>query len=325
VKILVADNLYARYVPDLKQAVGGDATWVVLSPTDARAVSREIEDSGVFVGSKLSAELIHSAKALKLVICCAAGTNGIAIEALPDHVPVTNTYHHEQSIAEYVLMAMVALSRGLLQADRALREGSWKSVFFDSTRAPHRILAGQTVGIVGLGRTGSEVARLARALGMRVIAVKRNPAETAPDIVDECRGTDELPWLLSHARFVAICAPLTKETRGRIGKDEFRLMKSDAFLINVGRGEIVDEEALYTALSERTIAGAAIDVWYRYPKEVGDRSEPSTLPFKNLDNIIMTPHHSGQAEENFRARADDIGYNVKAFMEGRALRNLVPR
>lgn len=323
-KILIADTLYARYLPDLKQQVGRDATWTTVSPNDTDELTREIADTDIFVGSKLTAAAIEAAKALKLVICSSSGTNAIAIDALPAHVPVTNTYHHEQSISEYVLMSMIALSRDLLGADRALRQGRWKSVFYDSTRSPHRILAGQTVGLVGLGGIGTEVARLARAFGMRVIAIRRNVGlGPASDLVDEMRGSAELPWLLSNARFVVICAPLNPETAAMFGKEQFRLMKPDSFLINVGRAEIVDEEALYEALATQAIAGAAIDVWYNYPKEMDGQSEPSRFPFKDLDNIIMTPHHSGQAEENFRARAADIAFNVDAFLSGGQLRNLV--
>lgn len=325
-KILVCDSLYVRYVPSLEQKVPHAATWVTVAPSDEAALAREIVDADIFVGSKLSAGMIGRAKALQLVVCSAAGTNGIAIDALHTNVPVTNTYHHERSIAEYVLMAMVALSRGLMEADGALRHGTWRSVFYDSRRSPHRTLVGQTIGIIGLGRTGIETARLARALGMVVIALRRSPnTMIEAGMVDEVRGPAELPWLLANSRFVAICAPLSAETRGMIGERQIGLMRPDSFLISVGRAEIVDEEALYLALLNRTIAGAAIDVWYQYPKQMDERTEPSKFPFKDLDNLIMTPHHSGQAEENFNARADDFAFNIDAFIAGRPLRNLVPR
>jgi phosphoglycerate dehydrogenase-like enzyme len=323
VKILIADTLYARYLPDIRQKVGGDAIWAVASPDDPQEVAREIADADIFVGSKLSAALAESTKALKLVVCSASGTNGIAIDALPHQVTVTNTYHHEQSIAEYVLMSTVALSRGLLEADRALRQGRWRSVFYDSTRRPHHVLSGQTIGLIGLGHMGQAVSRLAKAFGMRVIAIRRNADVEDLATVDEVRGSHELPWLLQNARFVVICAPLTKETRNLIGAEEFGLMGSESFLINVGRAEIVDEEALYQALSTNAIGGAALDVWYDYPAEMDGTRHPSKFPFRNLDNVIMTPHHSGQAEENFRARAEDIAYNIGAFIAEKPLRNVV--
>lgn len=325
-KILMADMLYARSLPEIRENVSREARWVSVSPHALQEIEREISDADIFVGSKLPKSLIDAAKVLKLVICSASGTNGIAIDALPGHVLVTNTFHHEQSIAEHVMMSMIALSRGLLDADRALRDGRWKSVFYDSSRQPHRILAGQTVGLVGLGHMGTAIAGLARAFGMRVIAIRRTAtSHMSSDVVDELRGAKELPWLLQNARFVVLCAPLTIETMGLVGQEQLHLMKADSFLINVARAEIVDEQALYEALRTKVIAGAALDVWYNYPKKMDDLSEPSRLPFKDLDNVIMTPHHSGQAQENFHARAKDVAYNVNAFLSGHSLINIVHR
>ncbi|KAA0693365.1 hydroxyacid dehydrogenase [Neorhizobium sp. P12A] len=325
-KILFADTLYAQYMPEIRKAVAEDAEWCVASPSDPLALEQEIADADIFVGSKLPASLVAGAKALKLVVCSASGTNGIAIDALPEHVAVTNTYHHEQSISEYVMMSVVALSRGLLQADSALRQGRWRSVFYDSSRRPHHVLAGQTIGLIGLGHMGTAVAKLAKAFGMRVIATRRNAAAgEVSEAVDEVRGSDQLAWLLQEARFVVVCAPLTSETRDLLGPAQLRLIGPDGFLINVGRAEIVNEEALFQSLLTRVIAGAAVDVWYNYPDKVDGVREPSSFPFRELDNIIMTPHHSGQAEENFRARAGDIAYNIGAFLSGKSLRNTVSR
>jgi phosphoglycerate dehydrogenase-like enzyme len=246
------------------------------------------------------------------------------MEALPPGVIVANTYHHERAIAEHALMSMVALSRRLLAADDHLRQGLWDSVFFNPATPMNQTLRGRTVGLVGYGHIGREIARLCRCFDMRVGAVRHSPesSRATQDELEFVGGPATLPELLRWSDFVVVAAPITAETRGMIGREELALMKPTAYLINVGRGAIVDEAALYGALAEQRLAGAALDVWYKYPAG-GQPALPASLPFHQLDNVILTPHNSGLADETFRGRAKDVAENVDRLALGRALVNVV--
>ena len=201
-----------------------------------------------------------------------AGYDGIDPAAVPPGCRVCNVHEHETAIGEWTLMAMLALSRRLLSYDRELRRGAWgTAVFFDGE--PELDVAGRRLGLVGFGHIGRHVARLARAIGMTVAAVTRSPAAHAP-AADELGlewlgGLNDLGRLLDGSDFVVICVPHTPDTVGLIGRAELDAIGPHGYLLNVGRGPVVQEDALFDALTERRIAGAALDVWYPVPRACG--------------------------------------------------------
>ena len=161
-----------------------------------------------------------------------------------------------------------------------------------------------------------ELVKGCKALGMHVIATKGrpDPVLAAEDSLDWLGGADQLGELLARADYVAVCAPLTDATRGLIGAAQFAQMKPDAYLINIARGPVVDEQALYEALRDRRIAGAAIDVWYNYPPN--GQGRPGNFPFEELDNLVMTPHVAGWTEGMLAARAALIAENIDRAARG---------
>jgi len=178
-------------------------------------------------------------------------------------------------------------------------------------------LAGKTLGILGYGRIGQAVARRALAFDMEVLGIRRDAARPDPHRLAFLRGPAALDEVLARADYVAITLALTPDTRGLIGARELARMKATAVLINVARGEVVDEDALYDALHRGTIAGAALDVWYRYP--TGDvPTEPGHRPFHALPNVLMTPHVSGWTEGMMDARAGVIAENIHRAARGEA-------
>jgi phosphoglycerate dehydrogenase-like enzyme len=221
-------------------------------------------------------------------------------------------------------MAMLALSRRLFQADARLRLGVWDNAYNQPRARLHRTLRGQLTGIVGFGHIGREVARLCRCFDMRVAGVTRrpDPGVAAEFGLERLGGPSDLPDLLRQSDFVIIAAPLTGDTLGLIGAEELALMLPTAYLVNVARGPLVDEAALFEALRQRQIAGAALDVWYNYPKD-DQPLLPANYPFHELDNVILTPHHSGVAEETFDGRARDAAENIDRLARGEPLINVV--
>src|SRR5262249_22674021 len=152
-----------------------------------------------------------------------------------------------------------------------------------------------TVGIIGLGRVGYEVARRAAAFGCRVLAANRS-ARGPGNGVERVFPLSELDQMLPECDYVALCTALGPETERLIDARRLALMKSSAFLINIARGAILDEDAIYAALRDRRIGGAALDVWWRYPDATEAERRPSRHPFHELPNVMMTPHCSGWTE-----------------------------
>lgn len=210
------------------------------------------------------------------------------------------------AIAEYVMGTIVMLTKGLHTAARAQQEHRWD---FRMTGE----VAGKTVGIVGLGEIGRETAKRARAFGMRVLASRRTVAAGAidPDC-DEIVPYSHLARLLSESDFLVLALPLTGETRHLIGAAEMAKMKRTASIINIARGEIIDQAALVKALTEGVIASAALDVFDPEPL-------PAESPFWDMPNVIVTPHISG-AVEGYGHKATDLFIaNLKRYLAGEAL------
>jgi len=281
----------------------------------------------------LTAEMGRAATRLRLVQVPGAGLDRIDRGALPRGAKLANAYGHETGIAEYVIGAILALTREFGRLDQALRLGDWQSQWAVNAAPPPvwPELTGKTLGILGYGRIGRCVARRARAFEMAVCAIRRDVAQSAREDLALLGGPDLLDEVLRRSDFVVITTP---ETIGRIGRRELALMKPSAFLINVARAEIVDEEALYDALSQRAIAGAALDVWYRYPHAptlpspacgggLGRGTMPATRPFHELSNVLMTPHIAGWTEGTLEARAKLIAENIRRVACHEAPLNLV--
>jgi phosphoglycerate dehydrogenase-like enzyme len=228
----------------------------------------------------------------------------------------------ERAIAEWALMCMLVLSRRLLVYDRALREGRWHR-YGDDALALERLLRGRVLGIVGLGHIGRETAALGRAVGMDVVAATRSPGAGRGEGLRWVGALDELPRLLAESDFVVLAVPATPETVGLIGADELRALGPDGYLLNPARGEVVDEEALFRALRDGTIAGAAIDTWYRYPRAPGEVVQPSRFPFGELENVVMTPHSSGRSEETRAGRWAWLEAQLRRLERGEPLENVL--
>ena len=222
------------------------------------------------------------------------------------------------AIAEYVMAAASYFSSGLGEALRQKHAGEF-------TREGYELatVAGSTIGIVGLGGIGGEVARLARGAGMRVVATRRSALSPAADVdgVDLLLPPDRLAELAAQSDVVVLCAQLTAQTRGLVDADVLAAMRPGAILVNVARGELVDEEALVGALREGRIRGAVLDV---YEGELDGR--PPRRELVELPQVVLTPHISGAGERSGRERAKALfAENLRRFLDGRPLINVVDR
>jgi phosphoglycerate dehydrogenase-like enzyme len=296
----------------------------VIRADEVEIVSR-LPEVDILVTMAFTPEMGVAGRRLKLVQVPGAGLDRIDRSALPTGTWLANVYGHEIGIAEYVIGAMLALTRGFARLDARLRQGHWESQWAVSTSppAPWPELAGKTLGILGYGRIGQCVARRAQAFDMAVWATRRDIKRSDMHGLAFLGGPNALDEVLRRADYLAITLSLTEATRGLLSEREFRLMKPSAVLVNVARAEIIDEAALYRALAQRTIAGAALDVWYQYPKGPSP-TFPAHHAFQELSNVLMTPHVSGWTEGMLEARAKLIAENIHRAAQGEPPVNLIP-
>jgi len=259
---------------------------------------------------------------LKLLQVPGAGYDAIDLAALPKGCAVCNVHEHETGMAEYVLLGMLEWVIGMAAMDRRLRQRDWTGSAVKGGNF-HGELAGKTLGIVGFGHIGREVARRARAFGMTVGAITRTPRPS--ELADWVAPMTALETRLPECDFLVIACPLNAETRGLIDRRRLGLMKRSAVLINVARGDIVAEDALYEALRDRVISGAVIDTWYVYPRAGEPDPYPSRRPFHELPNVIMTPHASGWTDKLLDRRWRVMAENLDRLANGQELRNVVHR
>ena len=259
---------------------------------------------------------------VRLVQSVATGIELIDLVALPHGVVICNAFGHETAIAEYVLMAMLVWSHRFREIESEFRaRSSWRSSWVQSG-VPHGEIFGSTVGIIGLGRVGREVARRAAAFGCRVIAANRSERRRESGI-ERVYPLTELDQMLPACDFVVLCTALAPETEGLIDRHRLALMKRSAFLINIARGSVVDEDAIYAALRDGGIGGAALDVWWQYPHATEPERRPSRHPFHELPNILMTPHCSGWTGGMVARRWSEVADNINRFVRGEPLKNVV--
>lgn len=260
---------------------------------------------------------------LRLLQLPGAGTDGIDFATVPPTATVCNAFEHEIGIAEYVLAAILEWQIGVQRMHAQFRAGRWWGSYLAGPL--HADLHGRTIGIIGYGRIGREVAKRAHAFGVRVIAASRSAP--APDPwCDEYVPMDRLDSLLAAADFVLTALPLNDASRNLIDQAAFAAMKPSAVIINVGRGATIHEQALFEACRDRRIGGAIIDTWYRYPAQGSatiPESMPSSFPFHELDNVVMTPHGSAWSEALAGRRCRVMAQNLDRLFRGEPLTNVV--
>lgn len=257
---------------------------------------------------------------LRLVQVQAAGYDGIDFACVPAGASVCNAFGHTNAIAEYVVMTLLMWTHRWKAVEESFRAGSWE--YSGAMVGPLRDeLAGKTVGILGYGQMGAAIAARARAMDTRVLACSRRPKPDAA--VEQFYPLDRLDDFLERCDFVVACIAHVPETTGLVDAARLARMKRDAVLVNVARGPVVVEEALYQALTGGTIAGAVIDVWWRYPDAAEPRRRGSRFPFHELPNVLMTPHSSGWTEQMMDRRWDMIVANLRALWRGEPLQNVV--
>jgi len=274
------------------------------------------DDCEILVAGRMERVHLTASPRLHRVIIPFAGLPETTRQLLLEfpNLAVHNLHHNAAVTAEMALALLLAAAKFLLPVDRQFRQHDWTSRYQPTSVT----LEGKTVLILGYGHIGQRVGRACEAFGMKVLGVRRNPTATQ-------FGPGDLPRLLPQAHVLLITLPHTDETHELIGEKELALMPRGGLLVNVGRGPIADEGALYRALKDQHLAGAGLDVWWHYPKDVAERTQrqPSTFPFHELENVVMSPHRGGDSLETESQRMADVARLLNAAAWGESLPNRV--
>jgi len=300
----------------------GDLSWeafealgevVVYNRSTPEEVEERAKGCDVLITNKaiVSAETIRSTGTLKYIGVTATGVNIVDVEAATERgIPVTNVSGYgPDSVAQMVFAHILNFTNRIAEQIDDVRDGGWtRSADFCYWLHPLTELRGMTIGIVGLGEIGGAVARIAHGFRMKVIAYTRDPNRESPDHVEWV----DLDELFVGSDFVTLHCPLTPETEGMVDERRLRLMKNNAYLLNTGRGQLVDEQALADALNGDEIAGAGLDVLSSEPPSPGN-------PLLSAKNCSITPHiawATKAARERLMQMSAD---NLKAFAQGEAI------
>ena len=320
-KILI--SIYSPFAvwnipPEQVAALGrGFPNHTVLHALDDEQTQEMMQDVDVLFAGQITPDQLSVAARLRWIHSPAAGVGGMLFpEMIASPVVVTNSRGMSaDTIAEHVLAVTLALFRRLPSAFRNQASRLWAQDAI--SREGNRMIANSNVLIVGMGAIGGAVADRMTQLGARVTGIRRRHTQVH-QAVAQLSTPDRLQTLLPDADVVVISAPHTRDTRGMIGPAELSVMKRDAVLVNVSRGQLIDEAALATALERGAIGGAALDVFV-------DEPLPADSPFWTLPNVLITPHTSGFRPDHWDAAVALFADNLRRFEEGRDLINVVDK
>lgn len=270
----------------------------------------------VLISGRPSRDALLAATELKYVLIPFAGLNAETAELMRDfpQVSVHNLHHNALITGEMALALLLAAARQLIPIDREFRKHDWTLRY---NTVPTVILDGKTVLILGYGEIGRYLGRVLTAMGMHVLGVRRTVQPD--DDPERIFSIDSLHEILPRAHVMMVCVPATPATDNLIGETELRLMPRGGLLVNVGRGAVIDQTALYNALKDGHLYAAGSDVWYHYPPDVDSRTHtpPADVPFHELDNMVMSPHRGGAGgtdEVEYR-RMEAIAQSLNALVE----------
>jgi phosphoglycerate dehydrogenase-like enzyme len=242
-------------------------------------------------------------------------------EWLPDGCIVCNTNQHSEPIAEYVMLGILEFAINMRHMDRELRQGRWTYGGSIVRGLKHSEIQHKTIGFIGFGHIAKRVTELATPFGMEFIAITRNPKVDAR--LKWWKDSSHLEALLMESDYVLITAPLSESTRDLINESTLKKMKPTGVIINVARGPIINEAAIYKVLKNHEIGGALLDVWYQYASTDNLEMQPSVLPFHDLDNVIMTPHTASWTDQLDQRRIDSVVKNIQNFIDQKPLAEVV--
>lgn len=283
--------------------------------TDISQAEEHLADADVLVGGKPGREVIERAGKLSFIVVPFAGVNHLPLDLIRKRgIRVANSHGNARYVAERTVAMILAFYGKIIDYHNDLREqalwhGFWVGRGLDDT---WESLDGKSCVVLGTGEIGRATARLLKPFGVKLIGYKRTPTDEPPENFDIM--VYDLDKALQMGEIVVIALPSTDKTAGLLNRDRLSSMNGK-FLVNVGRGSIVEEKALYDALDEGVLRGAAIDCWYRYP-EGGTVGEPSAYPIHRESKVVLSPHVAGFTAQSVEKNVDHAVKNLAAYLGG---------
>ena len=329
--ILIVGEYGKIFLAPLIQALG--KSWVIQHCTIEQPKSELLElvskahillvsaEFTYYKDRKLVEDFITAGKQLQFIQVPFSGMEWLKMEWLADGCIVCNTNQHSEPIAEFVMLGILEFAINMRHMDRELRQGRWTYGGSIVRGLKHGEIQHKTIGFIGFGHIAKRVTELATPFGMEFIAISRNPKVDAR--LKWWKDSSHLEALLMESDYVLITAPLSDSTRNLINESRLKKMKPTGVIINVARGPIINEAAIYKALKNHEIGGALLDVWYQYASTDNLEIRPSALPFHELDNVIMTPHTASWTDQLDKRRIDAVVKNIQNFINQKPLDEVV--
>ena len=308
-KVLIADQINEKGIDELNDVAEVVSNFTI-SKEELLKVIKDFDAIIVRSRTKVTREVIEASTKLKIIARAGVGVDNVDVQAATERgVMVINAPESTSiTVAEHTMGLILALSRKIAIADSSVKQGKWEKSRFMGIE-----LNGKTLGVIGMGRIGSQVVTRSKAFGMETIVydpyiTEKTASELSVTVVD-------LETLIKTADVMTIHVPLTNETRHLISKEQFEMMKENAFILNCARGGIINEDDLYEALSTNRIRGAGLDVFENEP--------PKDSPLLGLDNVVLTPHIAASTSEAQRDAAIIVANEIKKVFKGQSPRNVI--
>ena len=313
-----------QYIRDgLDQLVHNQYELVVPNVFDEETLCGYAADADVLLGPFVTEKLLQTAEKLKLIQVPWTGMDTFDFGAVQNSsVPICNTHSNSDAVAELAIALMLDLVKKVSYHDRKMRRGSWNR---DQTPLTLKsdLIHGKTVCILGLGSIGKRIAVITKAFGTVVYGTSNRCS--ADETVDRVFRQTEISAAAENADIIICALPLTPDTRSSINREFFAALKKNPFLVNISRAAVIDEAALYEALTDGKGSGFAADVWWNAPKRGESESWPSErYDFQNMDNVVLSPHRAGFIN-GCLPHLDGAIENIAALILGQPLKNTIDR
>ena len=322
-KVLFCHRVHPELKDHYQKSLPSDMEIVIPEDTLEETLLSYADQVEIVVGYKFTKEFLDKAVKLKHIQVPWTGAETLDFKLLREysHFTISNSHSNSLAIAEHAVALLLSAAKRIVYRDTAMRTNDWSTRYNDVSSL---WLTSRTLGIIGYGAIGQKVAQiLDKGFKMRILPIKRSTPEECPKEVAFLGTIESLDYVLSNSDYILVALPLTNETRNLISEKELNLLKSNAIIVNIGRGEVIDEEALFNHLNQNKIAGAGLDVWYNYPK---DRKKPEVkqnYPFETLPFLVMSPHSAFKVESREIPFAEDIVTNLIAVSNGETPINLL--
>lgn len=323
-KVLVTKNLQSADKKLIEKGVGENCRLIYPKEYNEFCIKELVEDIDVLLGNVVTKDILDKAKKLKLIQIPWTGVDFLDFDLLKKYnIPVCNSHSNALIVAEYAIALMFDIAKKISVHDSMLRRGIWNRIY-DNTQisAFSSKIFNSTIAIIGYGAIGKQIKKLLSGFKAHFNIVDASNIEIT-DKDSRYFHPENIKQALKDSDFVFITVPLTNHTKGMVNKEFFNYMNNRGILINISRGEVIDEKYLFKALENNLIKGAAIDTWFNYPNANNRNVLPSeNYSFQKLNNIVMSPHRAGYIEGELPHLTDAIE-NLNNLALGKELINIV--